>query len=107
MTVFSNQGSEGKRIKLLIVTLETLGDIFKFDGSHIPVFGGIPEDAKVVGMEVNQNIPALVLRYEHESFPLIPDSTLITQTIMLQCGKVIPCGLCLGRVVGLKGMFSG
>ena len=105
MVVF-NKLDASKRVKQLIVTKAVLAEMFKFDGSHIPVFHGIPKNAEIVGMDIDQRFPALVLYYEHPSFPIIGDGLFITQTITMQSGTVQPCDECLTHVIGLRNMFN-
>ncbi|KKM01026.1 hypothetical protein LCGC14_1798550 [marine sediment metagenome] len=107
MVIFSKLGDKGRRVKQLIVTRAMLGEIFKFDGSHIPVFYGVPSDAKIVGMDIDQSFPALVLYYEHPSFPIVSDGNLVTQTITVQNGTVRTCFECAIHVNDLRRIFNG
>ena len=106
MVVFNKLGA-GRRVKQLIVTRAVLAEIFKFDGSHIPVFHGVPKNAEIVGMDINQNFPALVLYYEHDSFPLVDDGITAINTLTVQSGEVKTCFECATHVNDLRRMFDG
>jgi len=62
-----------KNRKLIAITFGLIEELFKFSGTHIPVIKGIPEDARLIGVSIDESLEVVELLFEHPSFPKIPD----------------------------------
>lgn len=62
-----------KNRKLIAITFSLLEEVFKFTGTHIPVIKGIPKDARLIGVDINESLEVVEFLFEHPSFPEICD----------------------------------
>lgn len=66
---------EPRRLKQIVVQRECLAQLIAFPsppGEWIRLDGGIPCDAKCVGLYIDYATESVVMTFEHESFPVVP-----------------------------------
>ena len=76
MSVLSDTEGEQRHLATVLVTPKLLLGILQGDGARAARFSGIPKDAKLVGAQLNDDIPAFVLVLEHPDFPKVLDGIM-------------------------------
>lgn len=101
MAVLHDESEGGvRRLATVLVTPKLLLGMLQGDGSRAVRFGGIPEDARLVGAQLNDDIPAFVLVLEHEGFPKVLDG-IMPMPLNVDQVSVDLCDRCLSRFDGV------
>ena len=61
--------SQYENLKEIRVSRGFLQELFKFKGQSIPVFFGLPDDATLVHIAIDQYAPGIRLLFKHPTFP--------------------------------------
>lgn len=80
----------------VLISFGFLSEIFKFDGSHIPRFKGLPRTAELLRVELHDNSPLLRLVFRHDSFDIVSEGDYIP-TLRIEGSIVWPCEGCLAE----------
>lgn len=100
MAVLSDTEGEPRRLATVLVTPKALLGMLRGDGSRAVRFSGVPEGARLVGAQLNDDIPAFALTLEHGDFPKVLDGTMPTP-IRVDQECVDLCDRCLSRFDGV------
>ncbi len=63
--------SQSENLKEIRVSRGFLQGLFKFKGQSIPIFFGLPDDATLVHIAIDQHAPGIRLLFKHPTFPEI------------------------------------
>ena len=63
--------------KSILVSFALMGEIFKGRGTEVVAWRGIPQDARIVGVDLDHSLEVVELLFEHESFPKILDGVAV------------------------------
>ena len=61
--------SQNENLMEIFVSRGFLQKLFKFKGEHIPLFFGLPDDATLVHIGIDQYAPGIRLLFKHPTFP--------------------------------------
>ncbi len=68
--------SQYENLKEIRVSRGFLQELFKIKGQSIPIFFGLPDDATLVNITIDQHAPGIRLLFKHPTFPkIIPGNT--------------------------------